>query len=89
MNSIYSEIEDFLDEVVETFNKFLSMKIMKKDIENFKGLVGKLSEIFEFKMNKYLNNNSLDYYLNSKYERAVELEKEVKCKYEISFCNTI
>ncbi len=89
MNNKYNEIEDFLDEIVETFNKFLSMKIMKKDIINFKDLVVKISDIFEIKMNKFLKSNSFDYNLNSKYEHAIELEKEVKCKYDISFCNTI
>lgn len=89
MNNNYSEINDFLDEIVETFNKFLIMKVLKEEINVFKELIDRLSEIFEFKMNKYLNKNSLDYNLNKKYEYAVKLEKEVKCKYEISFCNTI
>lgn len=89
MNNMYTEISDFLDEMVEAFSKFLSLKIIKSDFNTFKELVEKLSEIFEFKMNNYLNKNSLDYFLNKKYEHVIELEKEVKCKYEISFCNII
>lgn len=89
MNSKYSEINDFLDEISENFYKFLKINVMQKDLDYFKSLVIKISEIFEFKMNKYLNNNSLDFYLNKKYEQVIELEKKVKYKYDISFCNTI
>ena len=88
MNNKYNEINDFLDEISENFYKFLKINVMQKDLDYFKNLIIKMSEIFEFKMNKYLNNNSLDFYLNKKYEQVIELEKKVKFKYNISFCNT-
>lgn len=84
MDSIYNEVENFLNEILHAFNSFLSIKVEESgDIESIKNFIKESSNIFDSKMNTYLYKISLDSNLNAKYQQALYLEKKLNSKYKI------